>query len=676
MPGSPTDRLSDAIALHESGRFAEAEQSYKAILARAPRDAEALHLLGLLRISTDRFDSGVDLIRKAIALRADAALFHANLGLAFLRSGRYADATVPLRRAVELEPGRSDGHDQLAAALALSGDEGAIEVLRRAALRFPRDARFHIRLSAMLLERKDPAGARSAAERALSLVPGHPDALTNLGLAAAAAKDYAAALRCFDAALNAAPMHPSAQNNLAHAAGLLGDFPRQERAAALITRRIGAGAPGDSWATLADVAYGGPYLGLPAEIQRRTLLLLGERFPATAPLPARPISSFGPAGARPLRIGYVSTGFGNHPIGHVTRTLFSAHDRARFRIYGYPLLDRSADDGDYLGSIRAGCDEWRDLSRMDDAAAAAAIHADEIDILVDLNGFLEWRRPAVFAHRPAPVQVFWLAHAGGLGLPFIDYLIADGVVVPPGEEQHYRESLVRLPEIYHCADAPPISEEPLSAEAEGLGGAQFVFCAFNNPQKIDRRTFASWMRILAAVPESYLWLSDQGGGPVLQANLRRGAEESGVAGKRIVFAGRVRSKSLHLARHRLAGLFLDTSTVNAATTALDALWAGLPVLTCRGDHFASRMAQSMLRALGLDDALVAEDLAEYEGRAIALARDQAALAALRVRLQDAVASRPLFDTRRFCRYLERAFEGMWRRHASGLPPVSFDVEPV
>ncbi|MBV9523652.1 MAG: tetratricopeptide repeat protein [Alphaproteobacteria bacterium] len=670
------ERLRAALALHQSGQVERAAGVYAEILRVAPRHAEALHLLGLARITLGDFEAGAALVRNAIKIKPKDGLFRANLGLAYLRAGRFREAVAPLQSALALDPRAPELHDNFAGALALSGDlVGAIQALRRATRRFPGNAHLHIRLAALLLQHRELPEARAAAERALALAPGNPDALVNLGLVDAHLRDYAPALARFEAALDAAPMHITAQNNFVYAAGILGDFARQERAAPLIERRIMSGAAEDTWTTLAEVAYICPYLDLSQAVYRRTLDMLAARFPAVQPLaPVTAPALTGGRPDRPLRVGYVSTGFGNHAIGHVTRTLFAAHDRARFRVFGYPILARGADEAGYFTTIRAGFDEWRDLTALDDAEAAAAIRADGIDILVDLNGFLEGRRPGIFAYRPAPIQVFWLAHAGGLGLPFIDYLIGDRIVVPPGEERLYRERLVRLPLTYHCADTLPIAEETPEAAAEGLGGAPFVFCAFNNPQKIDRRIFMAWMRILAAVPESRLWLSDPSGRPALQGNFRGIAEAAGIAGERIVFAGRIRSKSAHLARHRLAGLFLDTATVNAATTALDALWAGLPVLTLRGNRWASRMAQSMVAAIGLEDALLAPDLAAYERRAIQFAGDPEALAAVTARLAQNRATHPLFDIARFCRHLERAFEGMWRRFADGLPPAAFDLE--
>jgi predicted O-linked N-acetylglucosamine transferase (SPINDLY family) len=673
MAKSPAVLLNEAVALHQAGRLADAAARYRAILTRAPQHAEALHLLGLVKIASGDLAGGVASIRRAIAVQPGNPLFHANLGLAFLRAAQPADAVPSLRQAVALDPATPTLHDQLAGALALSGEiAAALEALRQAQGRFPRDPQFPVRLSALLIQTGDLAGARLAAEAALAVAPRHVDALVNRGLVEVAAEDLDAALGYFETALKIAPMSVVAQNNLSSAASKLCDFDRLERLTPLIERRVLSGAANDGWETLTHVAYLCPYLKLAPAVQRRTVDEIAARFPRVAALPPVPPRPHG----RVLRVGYVSAGFGNYAIGHVARTLFGNHDRSRFRIYGYALRDRSGEDHPFHRAIREGCDEWRGLDQLADDEAAALIRADEIDILIDVCGYLEGHRPAIFAHRPAPVQVYWLAHAGGLGLPFIDYLIADRIVVPPGEERLYRENLVRLPDTYHCADGLPFDAEAPDAAAEGLAGASFVFCAFNNPQKIDRTIFLAWMRILAAVPGSVLWLSDPSGIPAMQRNLRAHAEAAGIAGERIVFARYVQSKPAHLVRHALAGLFLDTMTVNAATTTLDALWAGLPVLTLRGKWFAARMAHTMVNALELADALVAEDLVEYEARAIALARDPAALAALAGRVRQAVRSKALFDTARFCRNLERAFLAMAERHDRGMLPAPFDFAPA
>jgi predicted O-linked N-acetylglucosamine transferase (SPINDLY family) len=276
------------------------------------------------------------------------------------------------------------------------------------------------------------------------------------------------------------------------------------------------------------------------------------------------------------------------------------------------------------------------------------------------------------ALRPAPVQVFWLGHAGGLAVDACDYLIADRVTVPPGEEGRYRQRIVRLPDIYHVASPHPIAPNVPTRAQCGLPERGFVFCAFNNPEKIDETAVAAWMAILGDVPGSVLWLSDPGNFASRHANLRAAAAGHGIDPARLVFAGWTPDKDTHLARHAHAGLLLDSFTLNASTTALDALWAGCPVLTLRGNDFASRIAETMLRAVGLDE-MVCAGMAEYRARAVALARDPGALTAVRAKLAANRATEPLFDVNRFARHLGAAFVRMWERHRAGEAARGFEV---
>jgi len=272
------------------------------------------------------------------------------------------------------------------------------------------------------------------------------------------------------------------------------------------------------------------------------------------------------------------------------------------------------------------------------------------------------------------VQCYWLGHAGGLCAPYIDYLIADATVVPPGEEDRFGECIVRLPETYHIADRMEIDPTPLRRRDFGLPEEATVFCGFNNPLKIDETVFTAWMEILGAVDGSVLWLS-HGLSGATAGNLRRAAENRGVDPERLVFARWARDKGLHLARHRLADLFLDTFRFNASSTTLDALWAGLPVLTVRGGRFHGRISASMLTAIGLPD-LICETREDYIAKAVALAGHPEALAAIRARLWSNRLTQPLFDTERFVRHLEQAYEGMCRQARTGGRPQSFDVEPL
>jgi predicted O-linked N-acetylglucosamine transferase (SPINDLY family) len=371
-----------------------------------------------------------------------------------------------------------------------------------------------------------------------------------------------------------------------------------------------------------------------------------------------------------LRIGYASADFHNHAVAHLTAGLFERHDRDRFEIFGYSF---GHDDGsDYRRRIAAACAAFVDLRDASFRAAAERIAADGIDILVDLMGHTGRSRPEVFALRPAPVQATWLGYPGTTGGHYVDYVVADRIVVPESDFALTSEQVAWLPDCYLATDdTQPIAARTPSRGECGLPERGVVFCAFNQTAKIDARIFSIWMRVLAAVPDAVLWLSGASSGA--RRNLEAAAARAGVAPARLAFASRIASKADHLARHRMADLFLDTHLYNAHTTACDALWAGLPVLTCPAPAFPGRVATSLLHAVGLPELSVAT-LADYERTAIELARAPDRLAGLKARLEHNRRTTPLFDTMRFARGLERLYEAMWARRERGEAPARIGVD--
>lgn len=321
--------------------------------------------------------------------------------------------------------------------------------------------------------------------------------------------------------------------------------------------------------------------------------------------------------------------------------------------------------------LRAACEHFVDIARDPDDVAAAHIRAAELDILVDLKGYTMGARPSLLARRLCPLQLSWLGYPGTMGAAFMDYIVADETVIPTECRQHYAEKVVYLP----CFQANDTKQRisgatPLRRLAD-LPESGFVFCCFNAAYKILPPVFDRWMRILKAVDGSVLWLSEKNDTAV--GNLRREASRRGVRQDRLVFASHESSRADHLARHRLADLFLDTLPYNAHATASDALWAGLPVLTCTGESFAGRVAASLLMAIGLPE-LIATTPDDYEAWAVALAHSPARLGGIREKLARNRLTTTLFDTRRFARGIEAAYERMFDRHGAGLAPEHFRVE--
>jgi protein O-GlcNAc transferase len=390
-----------------------------------------------------------------------------------------------------------------------------------------------------------------------------------------------------------------------------------------------------------------------------------------APLPGSPL--WRQRGAREkIRIGYLSADFQEHPVSFLIAEMIALHDRSRFEIFG--ISAGANDGGEQRRLLEATFDTFVDVSAITDTALAQRIAEAEIDILVDLGGHTKDGRILALAHRPAPVQVTYLGYPGPTGAPFIDYAIVDANVVPASDAHAYSEKLVYLPECFLCNDRRRKLADRTPSRAEcGLPTDGFVFCCFNNSYKINAPVFDIWMRLLTAVPGSVLWLRADNNSA--RANLQREATARGVAPQRLVFAERVDSNSDHLARHRVADLFIDTLPYNAHITASNALWVGLPVLTCTGRSFAARVAGSLLHAIGLPE-LVTGSLPEYEALALRLATCPAELRALRDRLAYNRSTHPLFDTPRWTRHLEAAFQEMWSLHCDGEQPRSFAANPV
>ncbi|MFW2177878.1 MULTISPECIES: hypothetical protein [unclassified Moraxella] len=364
-----------------------------------------------------------------------------------------------------------------------------------------------------------------------------------------------------------------------------------------------------------------------------------------------------------IKIAYVSADFFNHATAILMAELFELHDKSRFEVYAYSYGINVEDE--WRIRLRNAFEYFYEVSEWDDESIAQHIYDEQISIVIDLKGYTGQSRTNIFAYRPAPIQINYIGYPGTMGASFIDYIIADNTLIPPHLEQFYTEKVIKLPHSYQPNDRHRIigSNVPTKQQA-GLPEEAFVFCCFNNPFKIMPETFAVWMRILHQVPNSVLWLLRD----VVETenNLREQAKLAGIDPNRLVFADRVLVQD-HLARHQLADLFLDTLPCNAHTTTSDALWAGLPVLTCLGQSFASRVAGSLLHACELDE-LITESMADYETLAVALATNSDKLTAIKQRLQTNREHYPLFDTVRYTKNLESAYQQIFEQAKQGKKP--------
>jgi predicted O-linked N-acetylglucosamine transferase (SPINDLY family) len=644
------------IALHESGRFDEALASFEQALALRPDSAEALNNRGAALHELQRFEEALRSYQRALASRPDYAQALNNLGVTLHELECYDEALSSYERAIGLVPELADAHDNRGVTLrALGRLEEASASHRRALEIEPRHVKAHMNRGTALWELGRHREALGCYERALALEPlaktyrNEAAALEELG-------ELEDAVASYDRALALDPNASFLLGDCRHARMQICDW---------------SGLDADRARLAADLEQGRavvrPFAALSLldrpDLQRKA----AEIWTRKECTPRRPAPPIGPYPRHDkIRIGYFSADFRAHALTALTAELFETHDRSSFDLTAFSLRPDVRDTA--RARLEPAFDRFLPLAGESDSEVATLARRLEIDIAVDLGGYTRGARPRIFALRAAPIQVSYLGFLGTMGASFSDYLIADPVIVPPPSQRHYAEQIAYLPS-YHPNDSRRVIAQQTPARTElELPPSGFVFCCFNAHYKINPETLTSWARILAAVPGSVLFLL--GDNAAAEKNLRRGAADRGIDCQRLVF-GRRLPFDKYLARYRAADLFLDTLPYNAGATASDALWAGLPVLTCCGETFASRVAASLLTAAGLPE-LIVSDRSTYEEVAISIAADARRLAAIRNRLAAARRTAALFNTPAFTRSLESLYRRMYERCSSGLPPQHLD----
>jgi len=684
----PEIHLNHGNVLRSAGRAAEAVASYRRAITLEPDHGMAHNNLARALIDMGAPGEALGSAGRAAELIPDFAGAHANHAGALLGLGRFAEAEAALRRAMAIAPDEPGLHLDLGCALHQQKrlDE-AVGAYRRVLEMRPDFWEAHNNLGCVLTDLKRPEEATVCFAAALRLAPDKAVTLHNLGKALRDQHRLGAAVKCFRQAVALSPDLAAARLELGRALAKMRILDRAATALGRAAQQLDHAAIEWFWARRRMCDWDG-YSEAEADARQKAdtqvfLLLAMESSPAeqlacarrAAAAMASPTPSELP---RPqirrserLRIGYVSANFRAHAEAFLISALIERHDRQAFEIIGYSA---GPDDGSQnRARLVSAFDRFVEISHATDRDAAATICADAVDILVDLNGHTSGGRLALFAYRPSPIQVSYLGYPATTGADFIDYVLVDPFVAPADQQPFYTERLAHLPDCYQCNDdRRPISGETPSRAACGLPDDGFVFCCFNNPGKITPDLFDIWMRLLLAVPGSVLWLFDDN--RWARAGLAREAANRGVAAERLVFAPRLPLPD-HLARHRLADLFLDTLPYNAHTTASDALWSGLPVVTCPGTTFASRVAGSLLHAIGMPD-LAAASLQDYETLALRIARDCDLRAALRARLARNRRTCALFDSARLARNVEAAYRQMWEIRRAGRGPKAFSVLPV
>jgi protein O-GlcNAc transferase len=656
-----SEMLAHAMGLHQNGRLADAEPLYRQVLRARPQHLEARHYLGILRFQQGRAKEALDLIAAVLAARPDYAEAHYNYGNILAALDRYADALASYDRALALDPNYAEAHHNRGNALfKLRRLDAALASYDRALALEPRYVEAWNSRGTALKELKRHAEALDCYDKVLALIPDEPNALYNRGNALKEIKRFSESLASYEKARALFANHPDKFGGLDSALAVC-DFASTETIASGLAAELQSGKASVTPFTLVG------FCDEPALHLQAARNFIADR------IPMRPAPLWTGETYRHhdrIRLAYVSADLQSHATAFLMAELFELHDRGRFEVHAVSF---GRDDGsDMRRRIVQACDHFHDVTSESDAAIAQGLRALEIDIAVDLKGFTLDSRPEIFAYRPAPIQVGYLGYPGSIGVDCLDYVLADETVAPFEHAPFYSEKIVQLPDSYQVNDRKrAIAERTPSRHEAGLPEQGFVFCCFNNNYKIRKPLFDIWMRLLGQVPGSVLWLIRDNDGA--ERNLRNEAAARGIDPSRLVFAGRAKLEE-HLARHRLADLFLDTLPYNAHTTASDALWAELPVVTCQGEAFAGRVGGSLLRAVGLPE-LVTQNLADYEALALRLANDPAMLRGIRETLARNRLTQPLFDSDRFRRGIEAAYRRMWETWQRGEPAQAFRVEP-
>ncbi len=680
--------LQEAISLHKQGKLDQAELIYIQLLEVQPKNADVIHLLGVIAHQTARYQRAVDIIGEAIEINPNVASYYSNQGNALKVLKQFDLAVACYEKAINLKPDYAEAYSNRGNALKeLKQFDLALESYKKAIDLKPDLAEAHSNCGIALKELKQFGAAVTSYEKAIELKPNYAEAYFNRGIALNELKQFEAAIDSYEKAIELKPEWAEALSNL-------GDTQKELRKfdAAIVSYEKAIKLKPD-YEYLFGVLQHTKMLICEWQGFEQHVLELGQRIalklkasPCFHTL-AVPISmanqriaaeiwcldkypynpSLGPLPKSErklkIRLGYFSADFHNHATTYLMAELFERHERSEFEVIAFSFGKYKNDE--MRNRVTSAFDHFIDVSSMDDKAVAIKSRELGIDIAIDLKGHTKDERLGIFTYRAAPIQVSYLGYPGTLGADFIDYLIADKTVIPQESQNNYSEKIVYLPHSYQVNDRQRIISQRQFTKLEvGLPEEGFVFCSFNNNYKITPDVFDLWVRILKAVDKSVLWLLEDNQTAV--NNLQRQAAARGIDPARLVFAKRLDLPD-HLARHKMADLFLDTMPCNAHTTASDALWAGLPVITCLGESFAGRVAASLLNAIGLSD-LVTSTQSAYEALAIELSTNSMKLKSFKHKLDCNRLAMPLFDTPQYTNHLEAAYKIMYQRYQDGIAP--------
>lgn len=678
--------INQARQFFQDGDLDKAESLLKIILQIQPKNFDALHIFGVIKGIKNETDEAIEIFKEALSINPKNNFIHFNLAKALAQSGNDL-ASIPHHiKATQLAPNHEEAWLNYGKSLANLNRLGdAIKSYDRALKINPSYAEAWSNKGIALNDLEHYKEAIACYDKAIKINPNFPAAHYNRGNVLRAFKYYKEALKSYDRAIVLAPNFPGtyykrgniffdlkqyelALSNYDKAARLQPDMDflygmrlhtqmhicdwenidtEFIELAKKIERNEKASLPLTAIATTSS----------PSLQKKAAENWVRDKYPPTYELPE--ITKH--LKQRKIRIGYFSSDFRNHAVSFLALDLFKNHDRSRFEVIAFSYSHNTQDE--MRITLENTFDTFVDVFDKTDKDIALLARNLEIDIAIDLGGHTQDNRFGIFAHRAAPIQVSYLGYLGTTGANYIDYLIADETIIPNANQQHYSEKIAYIPS-YQINSKRNVSEKEFSRQESGLPQKGFVFCCFNNNFKINPVTFDSWMRILKQVEGSVLFLYAEN--DLAAINLKKEANRRGINSDRLIF-GKKLPMPEYLARYRVADLFLDTLPYNAGTTASDALWAGLPVLTCIGETFSSRMAASLLNAIHLPE-LITSTQEEYEALATELATNPQKLSAIRKKLSSNRLTAPLFDTQLFTKNIEAAYTKMYERYQADLPP--------
>lgn len=686
--GNPDVAHMLGVAHLQAGQILEGIEALKKAVMLAPSAPAILNHLGVALCQAGKAREGIGYLRKAVSLAPAMADARNNLAHALNESGEHRAAAQEYRTLATASPHMVPVWQGLTSALHKSGDlDGALKAAEEAVARLPDNSSLFASLGRICMDLGRRSEAESALRKALALNPANGEAANNLGTVIEDLGRQKEAVALYEQATAEHPRLADAWFNLGNAHEKLGNLllakPALERCVSLrpesaktlaalisIRRKLcewqGLDAQVETLERLirspelmrdpvnGPAPFGLLSLMIDADAQLRAATVHSRAVEKWASASRASVGMFRPAvqplDGRKIRIGYLSPDLREHPIAQLMAGVIEQHDRDRFEISAWSL---GPDDGSsFRRRIVEAADRFEDIREKDIAGSVTMMREAQLDIVVDLAGYTAHARSEALALRVAPIQVNYLGYPGSMGADFIDYILVDPVLAGEGDERFYSERVIRLPDCYQANDdKAAIDPDPVSRADFGLPEDAFVFCSFSMNYKIDAPVLDAWTEILAQTPNSVLWLF-RTDAPAAD-NLYREFEARGVARDRIIFADRL-AKPRHLARHRLADLFLDTFAYGAHTTASDALWAGLPVLTLYGDTFARRVGASIVHAVGMPD-LVVKSVGDYIAKAVEIGSTTGHSAALKAQLKENIPGCPLFSTAAIARNLEAAY---------------------